>query len=265
MAYIKQEWKDEILNGPEQYNITAPGTNINGAEITLSTPITQAGTPVTAERMNHIEEGIANNREFSMRCLTENYYQTDEKNIDEITDSFCLISEAVTNSGPLFALLQDQSRHAYLENKFFEVKSTTGKREQIATGYYDGTKASRIYRWNNTWSEWKLFYRAANFDTGWIDMPMLNGWSAHPNYWFRYRKINNIVWYQGIITANGSTNRIFCRFPEGFRPAMRIVTVGAVNDISLIMGYVANSGIMNFLSDSYGSHISISGQFAVDR
>lgn len=61
MAYIKQTWKDEVLNGPEQYNITAPGTNINGAKITLSTPITQAGTPITAERMNHIEDGIANN------------------------------------------------------------------------------------------------------------------------------------------------------------------------------------------------------------
>lgn len=58
MAYIKQTWKDEVLNGPEQYNITAPGTNINGAKITLSTPITQAGTPVTAERMNKIEQGI---------------------------------------------------------------------------------------------------------------------------------------------------------------------------------------------------------------
>lgn len=58
MAYVKQEWKDEVLNGPEQYNITAPGTNINGAEITLSTPIIQAGTQVTAERMNKIEQGI---------------------------------------------------------------------------------------------------------------------------------------------------------------------------------------------------------------
>ena len=58
MAYVKQEWKDEVLNGPEQYNITAPGTNINGAKITLSTPITQEGTQVTAERMNHIEDGI---------------------------------------------------------------------------------------------------------------------------------------------------------------------------------------------------------------
>lgn len=58
MAYVKQVWKDEVLNGPEQYRITAPGTNINGAEITLSTPIIQAGTQVTAERMNKIEQGI---------------------------------------------------------------------------------------------------------------------------------------------------------------------------------------------------------------
>lgn len=65
MAYVKQEWKDEVLNGPEQYNITAPGTNINGAEITLSTPITQIGTPVTAERMNKIEQGIFDAHNYS--------------------------------------------------------------------------------------------------------------------------------------------------------------------------------------------------------
>lgn len=161
MAYTKQTWQNEVLNGAEKYHISAPGTNIEDALISLSTPIVQAGTPVTAERMNHIEEGIANNREFSMRCLTENYYQTDEKNIDEITDSFCLISGAVTNSGPLFALLRDQSGHAYLENKFFEAKSTAGRREQIATGYYEGAKASRVYRWDDTWSDWMIFHRSS--------------------------------------------------------------------------------------------------------
>lgn len=58
MAYTKQTWQNEVLNGAEKYHISAPGTNIEDALISLSTPITQAGTPVTAERMNKIEQGI---------------------------------------------------------------------------------------------------------------------------------------------------------------------------------------------------------------
>ena len=61
MAYVKQEWKDEVLNGAEKYKITrSDGTILaENVSVELITQILQAGTGITAERMNHIEDGIA--------------------------------------------------------------------------------------------------------------------------------------------------------------------------------------------------------------
>ena len=102
-------------------------------------------------------------------------------------------------------------------------------------------------------------------DSGWVDMPMINNWSAHPNHWFRYRKVNNVVWYQGIIVPNGSTNNLFCVFPPGFRPAMRSVITGIIDDMIPITGYVTSNGIASFSTNQYGSHVSMSGQFIADN
>ena len=57
MAYVKQVWTDRQVEKPLTFNST---TNADGT-ITLSPApgkITQAGTLVTADRMNHIENGI---------------------------------------------------------------------------------------------------------------------------------------------------------------------------------------------------------------
>lgn len=57
MAYVKQVWTDRQVEKPLTFNST---TNADGT-ITLSPApgkITQAGTLVTADRMNHIEDGI---------------------------------------------------------------------------------------------------------------------------------------------------------------------------------------------------------------
>ena len=61
MAYVKQEWKDEVINGSAPvYRLTrADGSVVaDNVSIELVTQIIQAGTQVTAERMNHIEDGI---------------------------------------------------------------------------------------------------------------------------------------------------------------------------------------------------------------
>src|SRR5690606_29985988 len=60
MPYIKQTWEDEELADVALYNILdSEDTPINeGVKIELATDVITAGTGVTAERMNHIEQGI---------------------------------------------------------------------------------------------------------------------------------------------------------------------------------------------------------------
>lgn len=56
MAYVPNEWQDRIGTGLNNF------TDQNGNELTLTpnpTSITQAGTPFSAEWMNHIEQGIS--------------------------------------------------------------------------------------------------------------------------------------------------------------------------------------------------------------
>lgn len=74
MAYVKQEWKDEVLNGAEKYKITrSDGTILaENVSVELITQILQAGTPITAERMNHIEDGIAGITPESIGAMAAN-------------------------------------------------------------------------------------------------------------------------------------------------------------------------------------------------
>ena len=61
MAYVKQEWKDEVLNGAEKYKITrSDGTILaENVSVELITQILQAGTGITAERMNHMRSYLS--------------------------------------------------------------------------------------------------------------------------------------------------------------------------------------------------------------
>ena len=58
--YTKNTWTDEVLADTEKYQVKNDSGAIvyDEAEITLSTPVVTAGTPVTAEKMNNIEEGV---------------------------------------------------------------------------------------------------------------------------------------------------------------------------------------------------------------
>lgn len=56
MAYSKQTWTDLTGTGLNKYSIADSG---NKKVLTWNPDsVTNAGTPVTAERMNHIEDGI---------------------------------------------------------------------------------------------------------------------------------------------------------------------------------------------------------------
>jgi hypothetical protein len=60
MTYTKTVWSDELLAGPERYNIkTDAGADIeSNVQIELATGVTTAGTAVNAARLNNIEDGI---------------------------------------------------------------------------------------------------------------------------------------------------------------------------------------------------------------
>lgn len=236
MAYVKQEWKNEVLNGAEKYKITrSDGTILaENVSVELITQILQAGTGITAERMNHIEDGIAG-------AMSANPIGIDL--------GLGLPSNA--NHGG-YIDFHNNGRQTDYTTRIIETESG-----QIIVATIDHRKV-RFYVEG-------LIASYNIHDTGWVDMPMVNNWSAHPNHWFRYRKINNIVWYQGIIISNGSTSGVFCVFPPGFRPAMRGVITGVIDDMTPITGYVSSDGAAFFLTNQYGSHISVSGQFVADN
>lgn len=58
MAYTKTEWKDQVVENPRTYILRDNG---NGTTTLLDSfgDVTEIGTPVNAENMNHIENGIA--------------------------------------------------------------------------------------------------------------------------------------------------------------------------------------------------------------
>lgn len=61
IEYNKQTWTDIDIDGERRYSIKQGSTDIaDTAEIDLVTPVIDPGTPVTAARMNHMEEGIEN-------------------------------------------------------------------------------------------------------------------------------------------------------------------------------------------------------------
>lgn len=58
--YTKNTWQNEILSGVEAYNIRDAGDQLlhQDARIALSTPVIQAGTAVSASKMNNLENGL---------------------------------------------------------------------------------------------------------------------------------------------------------------------------------------------------------------
>ncbi len=61
MAYEKQQWQDEILNEPNvHFDVIDENGNViyHRVRITRQSTAAQEGTKVTAELMNHIEDGI---------------------------------------------------------------------------------------------------------------------------------------------------------------------------------------------------------------
>ena len=59
MAYTKTEWKDQNVENPRTYSVRDNGDSTVTLMDAFGT-VTELGTPVNAENMNKIENGIAN-------------------------------------------------------------------------------------------------------------------------------------------------------------------------------------------------------------
>lgn len=227
MAYVKQEWKDEVLNGPEQYNITAPGTNINGAEITLSTPITQAGTPITAERMNHIEDGIAGITPASIGALPER--------------PFVIEMSGSSWTGGFFDFHFGGTEENFTTRVGEFARGTFGVTGNLAVTEYISSKNIN--------------------DSGWIEMRLANGWTRIQNGLARYRKYNSVVYAVGQLFGGAATSPAFVQLPSGFRPHVRHEYACVRDDNTPICGVVSSDGIMWFTTTTYGSMMHFSGSW----
>lgn len=227
MAYVKQEWKDEVLNGPEQYNITAPGTNINGAEITLSTPITQEGTQITAERMNHIEDGIAGITPASIGALPER--------------PFVIEMSGSSWTGGFFDFHFGDSAEDFTTRVGEFAKGTLSVAGNLAVTEYISSKNIN--------------------DSGWIEMGLANGWARVPNGLARFRKYNSVVYVVGQLSGAAATSPAFIQLPSGFRPHVQM-TYPCVRDSNTpVAGVVGSDGIMWFTTTAYGNIMHFSGSW----
>ena len=63
MAYQKTEWKDQNVENPRTYSMRDNGNDTVTLLDAFGT-VTELGTPVNAENMNKIENGIANAVDF---------------------------------------------------------------------------------------------------------------------------------------------------------------------------------------------------------
>lgn len=117
MAYIPNEWKDQIVQRPKTYQVQ---NNVEDGSITLLDSfgnVTELGTPVNADYMNHIEDGVAG-------CAIRLY---------NATETFYL-NEWVKDGDKLYKSLQDNNKgHATSEADWWGEVSLGGAGMQVGT------------------------------------------------------------------------------------------------------------------------------------
>lgn len=218
MSYQKQQWTDEVLSGEKAlYTLknNADGTVINdNVDIIMKTPVEQAGTVVSAARMNHIENGIeAANKEF----------ETSTSNIKP---------DGTASVGTLSTVAR--ADHVHPLN--LETEATNIKPLDIAAsvGVLDTiARADHVH---------------PDGDTGWIQATLINSFvgSAY------YRKVGKIVFMKGIITSGGTNGTSCFVLPAEYRPPesylFRVIafTGGAVGTDALAIVQASGNVILNF-------------------
>lgn len=93
---------------------------------------------------------------------------------------------------------------------------------KTVTTYYE-----RAY-YGNSWGEWNT---VLGTDSGWLNLPLANGISAHNATSFpcEYRKINNVVYVRGCVTGFSDVEKVIATLPEGYRPSTSFYIQRATN------------------------------------
>mgnify|MGYP000562329209 FL=1 len=230
MAYVKQEWKDEVINGSAPvYRLTrADGSVVaDNVSIELVTQIIQAGTQVTAERMNHIEDGIAGITPASIGALPER---------------------------PIVIEMGGAS----WTGGFFDFHFG-GTEEDFTTRVGEFARGTFGVTGNLTVSEY-ISSKNIN-DSGWLEMGLANGWARVPNGLARFRKYNNVVYVIGQLSGTAATSPAFIQLPSGFRPHVQMVYPCVRDGNTPVAGLVGSDGIMWFTTTAYGNIMHFSGSW----
>lgn len=87
MAYVKNTWVDQKVQRPKTYNFT---TNDDGSTTLIDAfgNVEELGTPVNADNMNHIEDGLANVGIWTYSATVE--YNKDDAIIGIVDNEFVL-------------------------------------------------------------------------------------------------------------------------------------------------------------------------------
>lgn len=87
-------------------------------------------------------------------------------------------------------------------------------------------------------------------DTGWIDLPLTTGITAHSaaNFPCRYRKIGNKVRVEGAVVGITAVNTVVATLPEGFRPSKSFYNVTATNAGKTDTFNVRNNGEIKLMN-----------------
>lgn len=250
MTYVKQEWKDEVLNGAEKYKITrSDGTILaDNVSVELITQILQAGTPITAERMNHIEDGIAN-------CADKIHATTHALNgSDPITPESI---GAMSKYPPSIELSGHVGGGGYID---FHFNGDMAVDYTARIGEF--SRGTVVVAGNLVVNE---YISAKNInDSGWIDMGLANGWSRISGGIARFRKWNNVTYVIGQLYGGAATSPAFVQLPSGFRPHVRMEYACTRDDNTTITGVIGSDGIMWFTTTTYGTMIQFSGSWIAE-
>lgn len=87
--------------------------------------------------------------------------------------------------------------------------------------YFPADKSKSVF-WERTYygGTWGTWHIVDHTDSGWIDLQLVNGISAHNATSFpcKYRKIGNKVYVRGCVKGFTEIEKVVAILPEGFRP-----------------------------------------------
>lgn len=231
MAYVKNTWVDQKVQRPKTYNFT---TNDDGSTTLIDAfgNVEELGTPVNADNMNHIEDGLANVGIWTYSATVE--YNKDDAVIGIVDNGFVLYKSkqdknkgnALTNadyweevklggSGSVTALFDVVEKDHILT-----FKESNGL-AQLGTYVYKTAVAGSLYGYPTFYNQCVKEMQAGTpiqTQLGDNTVTLYKNDNGHIFYdiadkdaidaWYN---TNGVAWYYGVDTVNA---RIFLPYPD---------------------------------------------------